>query len=530
MTSIRILGALLVWALAAPAQVDKATLLGSQQDDASWLMYGRNYSAWRYSDLDEIDTGNVHRLVPAWIFQSDVSGKFQTTPLVRDGVMYVTGPSNHAWALDLKTGRELWHYSEPVPDDWTGCCGKPNRGFAMLGERLFKVNAQATLVALDATTGDVIWEVEAADYRKGYSNTVAPLIVKDMVVIGIAGAEFGTRDFIDAYDAETGERVWRFWTVPGPGEPGNETWGGDSWKRGGASTWITGSYDPELDLIYWGTGNPGPDLDGAPRPGDNLYSDCMVALDAESGELKWHFQFTPHDVHDWDSVADPVLVDIEFDGQARRALVQANRNGHFYALDRATGEFLLARAYTEVDWTDGIDPKGRPIPIPGHDPTDEGTLTCPGMGGGHNWHATSYSPQTGLYYFNSGDGCQIYHKSTQEFVEGEFYLGSAMENVTGAPREGSILAVEPSSGRTRWRFPLVSPPSSGLLSTGGGLVFAGSREGYFFALDAAEGKALWRLRLGGPVQAPAITYRFNGRQFVATAAGTSLFVFALPSE
>ncbi len=519
---------LLLLSGAAAGQVGGEALLRAQDDNESWLMYGRNYSAWRYSPLAEIDKSNVQRLAPAWIFQADVSGKFQTTPLVRDGVMYVTGPSNHAWALDLKTGRELWHYSEPVPEDLAVCCGKPNRGFAILGDRLFKVNMQATLVALDAATGEVDWEVEVADYRRGYSNTVAPLIVKNMVVVGIAGAEFGTRDFIDAYDAVTGERVWRFWTVPGPGEPGNETWGGDSWKRGGASTWITGSYDPALDLIYWGTGNPGPDLDGSPRPGDNLYSDCMLALDADSGELRWHFQFTPHDVHDWDAVADPVLVDIEVEGQPRRALVQANRNGHFYALDRASGEFLFARAYTEVDWADGIDPSGRPILIPGHDPTDEGTLTCPGMGGGHNWHATTYSPQAGLYYFNSGDGCQIYHKSTQEFVEGEFYLGSAMENVTGAPREGSILAVEPGTGRTVWRFALVSPPTSGLLSTGGGLVFAGTAEGYFMALDAATGKPLWRLQTGGPVRAPAIAYRFERRQYVATAAGSAMFAFTLP--
>ncbi len=522
-----IAGALLALVATLEGQVDQGVLARSQEDNESWLMYGRNYSAWRYSPLDEINTQNVTGLVPAWIFQSGVGGKFQTTPLVHDGVMYVTGPSNHAWALDLKTGRELWHYSEPVPDDLPLCCGKPNRGFAILGERLYKVNMQATLVAIDATTGSVIWEVESADYRIGYSNTVAPLIVKDMVVVGIAGAEFGTRDFIDAYDAETGERRWRFWTVPGPGEPGNETWGGDSWKRGGASTWITGSYDPELDLIYWGTGNPGPDLDGSPRPGDNLYSDSMVALDADTGQLRWHFQFTPHDVHDWDSVADPVLIDMEVAGEARKALIQANRNGHLYALDRTSGEFLFARAYTEVNWTDGISPDGRPILIPGHEPTDEGTLTCPGMGGGHNWHATSYSPLTDLYYFNSGDGCQIYHGAPQEFVEGEYYLGSAMENVSGEPREGSIIAVDPATGDTRWKFPLVSPPSSGMLSTGGGLLFAGTMEGYFMALDARTGKPLWRLQTGGPVRAPAITYRFQGRQHVATAAGGSMMVFRL---
>ena len=515
--------------LSAQSPVSKEALSNAQQDDTSWLMYGRNHSAWRYSELGEVNGSNVARLTPAWIFQTGVNGKFQTTPLVHDGVMYITGPTNHAWALDLKTGRRLWHYSEPVPEDLSLCCGQPNRGFAMLGNRLFKVNLQATLVALDATTGDVIWETEVDDYRKGYSNTVAPLIVNNLVVIGIAGAEFGTRDFIDAYDADTGKRVWRFRTVPGPGEPGNETWGGDSWERGGASTWITGSYDPDLNLIYWGTGNPGPDLDGSPRPGDNLYSDSVVALDADTGELRWHFQFTPHDLHDWDAIADPVLIDAEVDGTPTKLLIQANRNGYFYALDRRDGKFLFASPFTEISWADGIGGDGRPILIPANEPTDEGTRTCPGMGGGHNWHPTTYSPLTKLYYFNTGDGCQIYHKSTQEFVEGEFYLASAMESLPVEPRSGSIVAMDPSNGKTRWRYKMVSPPSSGLLSTAGGLVFGGDPAGYFFALDAESGEVLWRFQTGGSVRAAAITYEFDGRQYIATAAGSSMFTFVVPN-
>ena len=509
-------------------QVDASNLSAAQQDNESWLMYGRNHSAWRHSTLDEVNRANVVKLTPAWIFQTGVTGKFQTTPLVHDGVMYITGASNHAWALDLKTGQPLWHYTEPVPDDLIFCCGQPNRGFGMLGDRLYKVNMQATLVALDSKTGDVLWETEVADYKKGYSNTVAPLIVKNMVVVGIAGAEFGTRDFIDAYDAETGERVWRFWTVPGPGEPGNETWGGDSWKRGGASTWITGSYDADLNLIYWGTGNPGPDLDGSPRPGDNLYSDSVVALDADTGKLNWHFQFTPHDVHDWDAVADPVLIEMEVDGIPTKTVVQANRNGYYYAIDRTNGKFLFAAPFTKISWADGIGLDGRPILIPGNEPSDEGTKTCPGMGGGHNWQATTYSPKTHLYYFNTTDGCQIYHKSTQEFVEGEFYLASAMERIPTEPREGSIVAMEPGSGKIRWRYRMVDSPTSGLLSTAGDLVFAGDAAGYFIALDAETGKVLWRFPTGGAVRAPAISYEFGGRQYIATAAGNSLFAFALP--
>ncbi len=391
-------------------------LLSAQKDAENWLMYGKGYSAWRYSELSEIDASNVANLVPQWIFQTGLEGKGQTTPLVNDGLMYMTGPSNHAWALDLLTGRPTWHYSATVPKEAHGCCGQPNRGFAALGDRLFKVNYEGTLVALDAKTGDALWETTLADYKKGYSATGAPLLVKNMVVIGIAGAEFGTRDFLDAYDVETGKRVWRFWTIPAPGEPGGDTWGGDSWQRGGGSTWTTGTYDPDLNLIYWGTGNPGPDMDGDVRPGDNLYSCSLIALDADTGKLKWHYQFTPHDVHDWDVVADPVLVDITIKGKPTKAVIQANRNGFFYALDRANGKFLFARAYTEVDWADGIGMDGKPILIPGKDPTEEGTKACPGLGGGHNWHPTAYSPQTGLYYFDSRNDCQIFYKTTQGFI------------------------------------------------------------------------------------------------------------------
>ena len=503
-------------------------LLSAQKDAENWLMYGKGYSAWRYSELSEIDASNVAKLVPQWIFQSGLEGKSQTTPLVNDGLMYITGPSNHAWALDLLTGRPAWHYSATVPKGAHGCCGQPNRGFAALGDRLFKVNYEGTLVALDAKTGDALWETFIADYKRGYSATGAPLLVKNMVVVGIAGAEFGTRDFLDAYDVETGKRVWRFWTIPEPGEPGGDTWGGDSWQRGGGSTWTTGTYDPDLNLIYWGTGNPGPDMDGDVRPGDNLYSCSLIALDADTGKLKWHFQFTPHDVHDWDAVADPVLVDLNIKGNPTQAVIQANRNGFFYALDRANGKFLFARAYTEVDWADGIATDGKPILIPGKDPTEEGTKTCPGLGGGHNWHPTAYSPQTGLYYFDSRNGCQIFYKTTQGFVEGQWYQASTTDRITGDPSTSSILAVDPATGETKWNFELIAGSASGLLATAGGLVFGGDGDGNFMAIDARAGKPLWRFQTGGSVRGAPISYRFRGKQYIAVAAGSAWLTFALP--
>ncbi len=501
-------------------------LLHSQ--DTSWLTYGLNHAGWRYAELDQINNGNVSRLVPKWIFQTGINGKFETTPIVRDGMMYLTAPSNHAFAVDLLSGRPIWHYAKPIPKSVNLCCGQVNRGFAIRGGVLYKVNLESTLVAIDEKTGQQLWESQIEDVTLGYSATVAPLIVKDMVIVGIAGAEFGSRDFIDAYDAETGKRRWRFWTVPSPGEPGSESWTGDSWKRGGGSTWITGTYDPELNLIYWGTGNPGPDLDGSVRPGDNLYTCSLLALDADTGKRKWHFQFTPHDVHDWDSTSDPVLIDIEHRGAKRKAVVMANRNGFYYALDRADGKLLAVKSYTKTTWADSIDPEtGRPNLVTGQDPTEEGNKSCPGMGGGHNWQATTYSPKSGLYYFTSTDGCAIYFKYAQDYVEGLWYQASTVGTIPTEPAKGSIIAVKPATGDIAWKYPLVSPPSTGLLATSGGLIFGGDREGYIFALDANSGKVLWKFQTGGTVIAPPVSYRFRGKQYVAIAAGSAMIAFAL---
>jgi alcohol dehydrogenase (cytochrome c) len=494
--------------------------------DAEWVHYGKDPAGRRFSELTQIHAGNVAQLVPTWMFQTGVLGKHEATPLVRDGVMYVTGPENHAWALDAATGRPLWRYAKRMPVGLNVCCGLVNRGFAMLDDRLFKVNLQNTLVALDTKTGSVLWESPIEDHRKGYSSTVAPLIAKNLVVVGIAGAEFGTRGFIDAYDAKSGKRAWRFWTVPAPGEEGGKTWA-SGWERGGGSTWVTGTYDPELNLIYWGTGNPGPDMDGDVRPGDNLYTCSLVALDADTGKRKWHFQFTPHDVHDWDATEDPVLLDIERGGAKVKAVVMANRNGFFYALDRVTGELLAAKPYTEVSWASGVDRRGRPILIPGQDPTEEGNKACPGGGGGHNWQPTAFSPQTGLYYFGSTDGCHVYYKTNQEYVEGQWYQASTFSGDATFPK-GSIVALNPATGDAKWRFPMVTPPSSGVLATAGGLLFSGDRDGYFFALDAKSGKPLWRFPTGGMIIAGPITWSLGGKQFVTVAAGSTILTFGLP--
>ncbi len=509
------------------ATVTERQLRDAQSDAATWLSYGKNYSGWRYSELAEINTATVARLAPRWIYQTGESGKQETTPLVADGMMFVTGPSNHAFALDLLTGKQIWHYRKAPPSALNMCCGEVNRGFAILGGKLFKVNIEATLVALDARSGAVLWEKEIADHKQGFTATGAPLIVKNKVVVGMAGAEFGTRGFIDAYDPNTGERIWRFYTVAAKAEPGGDTWDGESWQRGGGSTWITGTYDPELNLIYWGTGNPGPGMDGTIRAGDNLYTCSLVAIDADTGKLRWYYQFTPHDTHDWDAVADPVLIDLDVKGRKVKAVVQADRNGFFYALDRTNGKLLHAAPYTKVTWATGIGADGRPLGVPGLEPSETGVKVCPGLGGGHNWSATAYSPQTQLVYFGSTDGCALFYRNKQEFRTGQWYQASTDAEVTGEPSTGAVVAVDPATGKTRWRFEMVTSTSAGALATAGGLVFIGDGQGYLVALDARTGKPLWHFQTGGSIGAPPITYTLNGKQQIVIAAGSSIMTFAL---
>jgi len=504
------------------------------KDPGRWLTYGGDYNSQRYSPLTQITPANVNRLVPQWTFQTGTTGAFQTTPLLIDGVLYVTGFNNNAWAVDARSGRQIWRYRRDIPSDLHNCCGAVNRGFAVLGDRLFMTTIDAHLVALDMKTGSLLYDVELADYKVGYSATVAPLAVKDKIIIGIAGAEFGIRGFIDAYDPITGKRDWRFWTVAGPGDPGFSSWpqNTDAYKRGGGSIWVTGSYDPEQNLVFFGTGNPGPDYYSQNREGDNLYTASLVALDADTGKAKWHYQFTPHDVHDWDSTHVPILIDETIAGQPRQLVAVANRNGFFYVLDRTNGKFLLAKPYTQVTWAREVDADGRPIVLPNTDPTAEGNRVCPGGVGGTNWHSPSYSPRTHLFYAFSLDQCDTFMADDNlepAHRPGRPFIGSAFFAMPEEKAEGVVRAIEPATGKVRWEFKQFAGAWAGVLSTAGSLVFSGDGQGNFMALNAVTGEDLWHMNLGAPIQTAAISYALDNRQFVTIAAGGAVFTFALPA-
>jgi alcohol dehydrogenase (cytochrome c) len=511
-----------VWAalLALPAAGQVGYERIREGEPGNWLTYSGNYLGHRYSPLDQINPSNVGRLRAAWMYQVNDLNKFEASPLVADGVMYLSEPPSNAVALDVRTGRPLWRYRRTLPEDIRHCCGLVNRGLAILDDLVFLGTIDARLVALDARTGRVRWDVAVADHKSGHTITVAPLAYRDKVVIGIAGGEFGIRGFVDAYEAKTGKRAWRFWTVPGPGEPGNDTWEGESWKYGAAATWVTGSYDPEQNLLLWGTGNPGPDYQGKVRRGDNLYANSLLALDGDTGKLRWYFQFTPHDEHDWDSNQVPVVVG--------ERVVTANRNAFYYVLDLRTGKFLRAVPYAKQTWAKEIDDHGRPVRLPNTSPAVEGTPVYPGLHGGTNWFSPAYSPQTGLFYVGVREEGTLFYSGEVEYRAGALYTGGSFKGIPGVEPSGSIQALEVETGKKRWEFPLTSPPWAGLLATGGGLVFGAANEGYVFALDARTGKALWRFQAGGPVFANPVSYLSDGKQHVAIAAGHALITFALP--
>ena len=515
-------------AASARAQVTPARIERAAAEPQNWLTYSGTYDGQRFSALKQITTQNVGQLGVRWIFQSPAPGKDETTPIVVEGVMYVTGPENHAYALDAQTGRAIWHYQRPLPERVRACCGHVNRGFAMLGDRLFLATFDGHVVALDSKTGNVVWDTEAADYSKGYSFTVAPLVVKDKVIVGISGGEYGIRGFIDAYDAKTGNRAWRFYTTPGPGERGNETWSGDSWMRGGAPAWVTGSYDPALNLIYWGIGNPSPSNDGTVRKGENLYSNSVVALDADTGKLRWHFQYTPHDLHDWDATQVPILFDLELNGQRRKVLAQANRNGFFYVLDRTNGKFLLGKEFSKQNWAKGLDENGRPISLEGTEPTENGVRVCPGAIGATNFGSPAYSPQMGLFYVSTREQCDVFTVQTQSYQAGRAYLGSVYVPAPAEKDHGSLKAIDPKTGEVKWQFEHFSASWAGALATAGGVVFTGDIEGNLIALDARGGKPLWHFQTGAAIYASPITYEVGGQQYVAIPAGNALITFALP--
>jgi alcohol dehydrogenase (cytochrome c) len=512
----------------AVAQVTYDQLLKAANDPGNWLTYSGQYSAQRYSRLDSLTTANVKGLSPRWIFQSAAPGKFEVSPLVVNGIMYVAAQENLAYALDARTGRAIWKYQRQLPARMSICCGHVNRGLAMLGSRLFMATLDGHVIALDSKTGNLLWDTEAGDPRLGYTFTVAPLVVKNKVIVGVSGGEYGVRGFIEAYDAETGKRAWRFNTVPAAGEPGAETWAGDSAQRGGAPAWVTGSFDPELNLIYWPTGNPSPSNDGSERSGDNLYSNCVVALDADTGKLKWYFQFTPHDLHDWDATQVPVLIDTDINGSPRKLLLHANRNGFFYVLDRTNGKLILAKPFVKQNWAKEIGADGRPVILKGSDPTPEGTRVCPGAVGATNFMSPSYSPQTGWLYVQAREQCDIFTVSKQNFHPGRVFLGSNYVMEAEEKDWGALRALDPHTGEMKWEFRHHSAPWGGTLATAGGLVFAGDIEGNLIAVDARTGEDLWHFQTGAAIYAPPVTFMLDGKQYVAIAAGANLIAFGLP--
>ena len=539
----------LPFAVAAPeAQEGGVTferLLNAADEPHNWLTYSGNYEAQRHTALDQITPANVDRLELQWVFQARSLQVFQTTPLVVDGMMYLTEAPNTVYAVDAEHGRVFWRYEYTPSQESRPCCGRVNRGVAILGDTLFMGTIDAQLIAIDRISGQPIWQTAVERPAAGYALTLAPLIVKDKVIVSVAGGEFGIRGFISAYDVETGEEVWKFYTIPGPGEPGHETWGGDSWRYGGASAWITGSYDPDVDLIYWGIGNPGPDWNPAQRPGDNLYSDSVVALDPDTGELDWYFQFTPNDPYDYDSVQVPVLVDYPAqDGSMLKLMLFGNRNGFFYVLNRENGQFINGQAFIELNWAEGLDDNGRPI----FTPQPPGATTYPGVQGGTNWYSPSYSPSTRLFYLSAWEGYgSVFEAEEAEYVEGRVFLGGrpappipggALPNLarghintwTEATGTGAVIAIDPATGEQRWKYDMTDVTSSGILTTATDVLFTGNREGYFHALDARTGDLLWRRTLGGMIANGPISYAIDGRQYVAVASGNGLFVYALRDE
>ena len=532
-------------------QVTAQRLTNAANEPQNWLTYSGGYFSQRYSQLDHITPANVKNLKLQWVYQAPVAGNWQTTPLVVDGMMYITQRLNDVVALDAATGRAFWIYRYTPDPDRIVCCGANNRGVAILGDTLFMGTLDANVIAIDAKTGRQVWKTEVAETKSGYSITLAPLVVKDKVIIGVGGGEYGIRGFIAAYDVNTGKEAWRFYTIPGPGEKGHETWEAcppkpetfcdpEAWKHGGGSIWLTGSYDPQLNLTYWGVGNVGPDYAGAQRPGDNLYSASVVALDADNGTLRWHYQFTPHDVYDYDSVQIPVLVD-NWARTGINVVAWANRNGNFYALDRATGRFLLGTPFVKVNWMREFDERGRPLQTP----QAAGQPTYPGNQGGTNWYSPSFSPRTGLFYVSAWeDYASIYGPNPVEYKEGVNFTGGGprpFAPVPGAPGlgrspinswtttagHGSVIALDPATGAQRWKFAMNDVTDSGILTTASNLLFTGGREGYFQALDARTGALLWKTQLGAAINSGPMTYRLGNKQYVATVSGLSLFVFAL---
>jgi alcohol dehydrogenase (cytochrome c) len=509
-------------------QVTQGDLLQKQLKD-NWVSYNGNYSGQRYSSLTQITQGNVGHLAAQWVFHTrDIAG-LEVTPVVVAGIMFVTS-ANDAYALDAKTGKLLWHHaraaSQGLIDD---AARHHNRGVAILGTRLYMETDNAHLLCLDARSGGVIWDEAYATGNKNYGATSAPLIVKDKVLVGTSGGDDGVRGFLAAFDAETGKEKWRFWTIPGPGEKGSESWPGDMYMHGGGTTWMPGTYDPELNLLYWGTGNPSPDYDGSVRPGDDLYTSCLLALDPDTGTLKWYFQYTPHNLYDYDAVQTPVIVDANFKGKPRRLIVTANRNGFLYILDRTNGKFLFAKQFTKLqNWATGIDENGRPIST-GLIPDEKGVEVCPASGGATNWYSPSYDPATHMFYFRELEACGIVTSKTEPFEEGRPYYSTGMRGVGETGKE-YINAFDLRTLDFAWRDLQIGVNKGwgGVMSTGTGLVAYGDDAQNFVILNGYTGKPLWHFNVGQLIRASPMSYAIHGKQYFAIAAGSDVFSFALP--
>ncbi len=515
---------------AKPSTGVPSSLLLQSSIQNDWPSYNGDYSGRRYSSLQVITPHNVAQLKAQWVFHSRGPGVLEATPVVVNGIMYMTS-SNDVYALSAETGQVLWHYSRPVSsgliDD---ASGHINRGIAVLGTRLYMETDNAHLLCLDARGGQVIWDVAYADWNKSYGATGAPMIVKDKVLVGTSGGDDGVRGFLAAFDAITGKLVWRLWTIPGPGDYGSSSWPGDTYLHGGGTTWMPGTYDPVLDTLYWGTGNAAPDYDGDVRPGDDLYTASLLAINPDTGKLKWHFQFTPHDLYDYDGVETPVLVDATDKGVTSRLIIQANRNGYVYVLDRTSGKFISATQFAkELNWAKGIDAKGRPL-VSDLQPTPEGTRICPGVVGATNWYSPSYSESTHLFYFLSVNNCSVYIRKPAKFEEGVEYYSTGTRHDPDDRTERVLLAFDPMTKSFAWRYPQAGDSHSwgGVMTTASGLVFFADDADSFEAADARTGESLWHFNTGQSLHASPMSYAVSGKQYVAIASGSDLFSFALP--
>ncbi len=497
-----------------------------------WTTYNGDVKGNRYSQLGQITKQNVTRLAPKWVFPLEGVTRAQTTPVVVQGIMYVTS-GNECWALDAGAGREIWHFQRPRTKALVGNAAQGfNRGVAAAGDKVLMVTDNAHLLALNRFTGELVWETEMADWRKNYNATSAPLIVGNLAITGTAGGEQGARGFIAAYDVQTGKENWRFWTVPLPGEPGSETWKGKAIEHPSGVAWLTGSYDPDLDTLYWATGNPGPDYNGEERQGDNLYTSSILALNPQTGKMKWYYQTTPHDLHDWDATEPLVLIDREWEGRPRKLLIQANRNGFFYVFDRTDGKLLLAKPFVKnMNWAKEIGKDGKPVllelPTAG---SPNAHKVCPSQSGATNWYSASYDPTTSYYLVQTVESCSVFTtRKTEEWEAGRGYSGGSQRVSADETPKQILRAIDVRTGNVVWEMPETGPAGSwgGTLAFATGITLVCEDGGMFSAVDSATGKPLWRFQTNATFKASPMTYTFDGKQYVTIAAGQNILTFGL---